>query len=942
MCVGKWFAAAVARTARAAWHALLPLAVAALLCACGMSRQDVIARMEKNFSAQRYRAAAVDLTTLVRSEPNDVNFRLKLAQSLLHIRDFGGAEAQFARARELGAPEATTLAGAAEALLGEGRFQVVLDRLQTAAPQLAQDATLQRVRGDALAALHRCPEARVAYATAMQLAPRDPGAHLGLATCLARAGDFPAVQAQLDAALQLDPRDFNVRTARGRWAVEQRRWPEARDEFASAVLIADGGDDRELQATARAALGETQLLLGDSAAAQQQLQRLEKFAPTRVPTLLLKARIELQLSHFKGAVAALDQLLSRYPNTAQAQLLMGVALAADGQFQRAEHFLAATLAAAPDNLTARKLLAEVQLREHHAQDALQTATAPTLATDPDLLSVAGRASLLTGDPQAAIKYLERDLTSQPNVRNRSLDLAAAYLAADRAADALALLTGSEVPDGLANRREALLLLALIAGGTPDRVRSEARAFATAHPADATALAISAGALAALHETAAARELLGQATAREPRAPQLWSQLGYLEIDAGDYPSAERALAQALQLDAHNPAALVGKAQLALIAGRRDTAIELLEQARAAAPGAVLPRAALARLYLAQQEPQRAAQPLAEARALAPADSGLKSLSAALALARGQSDEGLTILRQLVHESPNSPVRQADLARGLAMAGRLAEARSANDAALRLEPGYWPARVTAVELALAQHDAAGADALLPALRGSAAPRPAILTLEGDVAASRDRLSDALRAYTSAAALAPSAQLAIKMFAARRALKTAEPDAPLREWLRQQPRDARTRAVLALYLQRAGDRAGAIREYKAALAYDPQQVVALNNLALLVLANGESTAALDLAHRAYTASAGRSPSVTDTYGWALVQSGRTEDAVPLLRSAYQQAPDNNEIRYHLGVALLKSGATREARELLQGVVDAQPGPEADEARALLSRLGAKTDG
>jgi Flp pilus assembly protein TadD len=66
----------------------------------------------------------------------------------------------------------------------------------------------------------------------------------------------------------------------------------------------------------------------------------------------------------------------------------------------------------------------------------------------------------------------------------------------------------------------------------------------------------------------------------------------------------------------------------------------------------------------------------------------------------------------------------------------------------------------------------------------------------------------------------------------------------------------------------------------------------------------------------------PIILDTLGWILVEQGKLDRALPLLKQAAALAPANPDIRNHLGVALGKSGkpddrhAARQAAPLTSG--------------------------
>ncbi|HLY53808.1 MAG TPA: tetratricopeptide repeat protein, partial [Steroidobacteraceae bacterium] len=584
----------------------------------------------------------------------------------------------------------------------------------------------------------------------------------------------------------------------------------------------------------------------------------------------------------------------------------------------------------------RKLLAEVELQRHRPEQALQTATDPRGAGDPALLSIAGRASILEGDAAAGVTYFERGEQAAPSDRGRSLQVAAAYLAAHRNADALALLRKLEVPDTLADQRERLLLVALENSGRKAEMRSEAQRFAQARPKDLRALLIAASALQAAQEAPGARALLAQAAALDPKEPRPWVQLGWLEWSQHDPAAAQRAFAHALEVAPTNNAALLGAAQTDLVHGNTALAIARLEQVRALVPRSLAPRIGLARLYLSAGQLQKSAEALGEARALAPANPDVREIGGLLSLAQGEGAEAVAALEELARQFPKSPPVQADLARAYLLTGRGADARARAEAALKLDADYWPALLTELAVSVAAKDPKGADAALARLQHTSAPRATVLAISGEVAARAGRLADALQSFTDANAIAPSGPLAMRMFAVRRALHMTDPQAPLREWLQRSPSDVDVRVMLAEQLQWDGQKSAAMQEYETVLKQAPTQLVALNNLAWMKLAAGDAPAALDLARRAYASNNGQA-SVVDTYGWTLVQTGHAEDAVPLLRDAADRLPNNDDVRYHLGVALAKTGAVAEARRQLKAIADSpSQSTTREEARALLSSL------
>lgn len=81
------------------------------------------------------------------------------------------------------------------------------------------------------------------------------------------------------------------------------------------------------------------------------------------------------------------------------------------------------------------------------------------------------------------------------------------------------------------------------------------------------LALTAGKLVALHDSASARTLLEQARALDPKSPELWSVQAQYHLARGEWKESEAAANRALDLEHGNLAAMGTKAQ-ALYATRR--------------------------------------------------------------------------------------------------------------------------------------------------------------------------------------------------------------------------------------------------------------------------------------------------------------------------------------------------------------------------------------
>jgi Flp pilus assembly protein TadD len=236
----------------------------------------------------------------------------------------------------------------------------------------------------------------------------------------------------------------------------------------------------------------------------------------------------------------------------------------------------------------------------------------------------------------------------------------------------------------------------------------------------------------------------------------------------------------------------------------------------------------------------------------------------------------------------------------------------------------------VQLAVRRGDFAEADTWLASAPESARR----FALEGDVRVAQRRYADAAAAYDRAFALQPSAGLALRTYATARRAGQPNADAALRSWLERQPNDPDVNFALGSQALEGGDDAAAIARFERAVAANPQHGPSLNNLAWLYDQRGDDKA-LDFARRAHDVLP-NDPAVADTLGWLHVRRGNTSEGLPLLERAAREA-NNPEIRYHYAVALAETGATADARAILDELVSSTSQFESrEEARERLTRL------
>ena len=206
-------------------------------------------------------------------------------------------------------------------------------------------------------------------------------------------------------------------------------------------------------------------------------------------------------------------------------------------------------------------------------------------------------------------------------------------------------------------------------------------------------------------------------------------------------------------------------------------------------------------------------------------------------------------------------------------------------------------------------------------------------ELQIAAGKMTLADA--AYDKAVQLGPVRSHAIRSYQIKRDLGLSNAQQPLLAFLEARPLDNSMRAVLAEAYLQADDVGKSVDAYERVVADEPQNVVALNNLAWGYYLT-EDPRAIETAQKAFDL-APDNGAIADTLGWIMLQTGSVEEAEPLLRRAVEMENGRAEIRYHHAVALIRLGKMVEGRDVLEKILMSdEPFASRADAQKLLSEL------
>lgn len=219
-------------------------------------------------------------------------------------------------------------------------------------------------------------------------------------------------------------------------------------------------------------------------------------------------------------------------------------------------------------------------------------------------------------------------------------------------------------------------------------------------------------------------------------------------------------------------------------------------------------------------------------------------------------------------------------------------------------------------------------------------PHMHNLVGQLASVAKNYTRAEQAYRKAITL-DNALLTSYMGLAQTFLQTGKVDDAMKEYeavLAKDPTILQAHMMLGLTHESRNELGKAQARYETILKLNPKFAPAANNLAWVIVQQGGN---LDVAlSHAQTAREGSpdDPHIADTLGWVYYKKNTNLLAISLLKEAVEKLPNEPEVHFHYGMALVKNNQVADAKKSLQTALQLRPDfPGADEARKTLKALG-----
>jgi putative PEP-CTERM system TPR-repeat lipoprotein len=571
-----------------------------ILSGCGYftSTAERLARASKALDEGRVRAAEVDARTVVQKDSRNVAGRLLLARISLKYEHDADALRELQQAASAGATEDQVRPLRDEALLLARKFDEIL-------AEPAQGPDEKVAQAQALMALDRNAQAAELIRAVLAQNPRHSEARRLNVRLLDAAGQHAEAKTLLDAMLTEEPDNARLALLKSRFAFGEGDTLGA----IAALEKADRGAVRQLSIPEHtrliAALTEQLIAARELDKASAALTRLKARAPGATGTELLSARLQLAQGDVNGAIAILEKSLAKTPEQPPAQLLLASILLDRGSTEQARAHLNALLGEQPENLAARKLMARLLTAQGDTRGAEQLlADAPQgLQADASSEVMRGAMPSAGGPPAEALATLERTAKANPKNISMQLELARAYVASGRHADAKRTLQ-AVAPQATGWDSKRVQVMERVVGQPPEKARGALVALASEHPKDAELRTVVGQSLAQLGDVDGAAVQFREALTLSPQLTEAHLGLAGVALVKKDFDKAAEELQKVTVEHPAIEGPYLALAGIASRQGKQEDARKWLEQGIRAVPAAVMARVSLADLSF--QEGQSAA------------------------------------------------------------------------------------------------------------------------------------------------------------------------------------------------------------------------------------------------------------------------------------------------------------------------------------------------
>ncbi len=885
------------------------------LTGCGQKTSEEHVLAARQFvEAKDNQSAIIEYKSAIQKDPEDPNARFELGQLYLQQKDFAAAEKELNRALDLGYEVSEVLPLITRAYQ-ETNSEVALSEINHNVDGLTpvKRAEVTYYKLEALLRLEKTKEARVLLDDIAKIDTSSVYKGLSLALGKVLDDDYEGALQAINTLHQQAPLNKDVLMQQARLNMYLRNLDAAVTAYDAYLDVAP--DDTETKFILTAILMDA--------------KRFEDAAPL-VDDLLEQSATNPLLNQFKGVIEAregnfsvalkhLETAIQNGRNDPLARLLAGFCAYQLEDYAATTRHLSMIASDLPPSHAALRMLANSLLQQGKNEEATDILARVDGEAENDamLFSKAGYQLLQSGNVVDAKAMIEKSVPIATSAED---------------------LTRIGVLQLSINDAEGLVNLGAAVERAPELTMGQQTL---------------ANAYIATRQFDKALEVAENWQKTEPQNAQPWLVQGQVFIAQQNYEAAEAAIAKAEALDSNNLKAKIQRVSLAMVQEQPQQALEAINQALSID---ATDQASLALLYIVQKQmgkANEAVNTIQEVVARNPDNDVPKVLLARVYLAEKRVADGIELIEQ-VKLNDDTPDLYWDTRGRLLLAGsRINEAKAHYEAWLNEQPNHKTAvlgmamildlqsrfqngvELTAgflekrpdrqIEIVKAHFHAMlrqipQTEAILNQLSEQEKQLPYVKGIRARLQLYRDNPTAAIPNALAAYEAIPNTRNLLLAMAAHE--MADQPDKAFELVTAFRENNPENTQAMLLYAERLiqRDRSEAINVYRQLAEKQPENAIALNNLAYLEHQEGMLDAAEEHARQALEI-VPQAPEIADTLAQVLIDKGETEDAKAIYDSVMSEEVRSDEIYLNYIELLLKMDLTPLAkRRLADRIFDA----------------------
>ena len=892
----------------------LGLAFIVLACAAGCGSKDerkLIEEAQAQLDKGEQRAAVVQLKATLQKNPQSGPARLLLGKTLLALNDFSTAAVELRKARELKQSDDLVVPLLVSALTSSGQAKLaveMLSKVELTTPRAV--AELKANLAVAYAALGDRTNTIDHVAAALKADPAYVPARVMNARFVAGKGEFDASLKLIDGIIVSDPKSADAWQFKG----DLLRHAKDDDEGGGAAY------KRALEINPKhlgAFTGMMALSLnrGDLPTMKSLLAKAKAASPNQPYVTFAEAQVAFVSGDLKTARDRIQFLLKSWRDHPGIHQLGGMIEYSTGALLQAETHFSRVLQLAPNNFSARKMLAQTYLRSGQPTKAL--AALQSLLDRPDPISVvlglAAEAYLNAGNAASAEAYFTRAAKADPKDIRFKTAVAVTRIARGQAEAGFAELEAiaSSDKDTFA---DMALISARLRRNDFDGALKQIDKLQKKSPGTATAHDLRGRIFLRQNKLDEARASFEQALAADAAFFASAASLAAMDVVAKTPERAQKRFEGLLAKDPGNVQVIVALADIRMgMHAPQKEVVSLLSDAIKASPSDPVPRLRLIELLLADKDYKPALAAAQEANAAVQGDARLLDALGRAQYLSGEVQQALTSFRKIVALDARQALPYVRLSEVFKITKDLDAAAQNLKRALAVTPNLIAAQASLLQMAIERKDFAEAKGIVKTIQTQRPKEPIGFELEGDVHVAQGAAAGAVQAYRLAFDRAQEPRLVVKLHGQMLASNRAQADAFLNAWVAEKPKNALVLTYIADRLLVDKDYPGAELRYRDVLLLEPNNVTVLNNLSWL-LVEQKKPGGLAMAEKANTLDPNRAQ-LLDTLASAQAAEGKFDKALESQKKAIALEPNWHLSRLHLAHIAMQAGNKALAKSELE---------------------------